>query len=296
MKKHLSLFPERIRGGLALFPHWDKISEVRLRREKPLSLTSFRGNLFLDEKGSPCEAEKGIIATAQEIKSFVCAFCHGTVYRYFDTLKEGFLVDEDGFRLGVCMEEKLLSGMLPEEFESVNLRIPRILPHFGQKLLSSFDGFSSTLLISKPGAGKTTLLRALAASFSRGERTEPLRVAVIDEKKEIIPPSFREPVGLLDVVSGGSKKEGIEKAIRLLNPQVILCDEITCQDDISALLFAAGSGCTLFATAHAASFSDARKKPLLAPLLEQNVFSRMALLERIPGETYLCHITVEEIL
>jgi stage III sporulation protein AA len=236
-----------------------------------------------------------MIATAQEIKSFVCAFCHGTVYRYFDTLKEGFLVDEDGFRLGVCMEEKLLSGMLPEEFESVNFRIPRAFPSFGDELLSSFDGFSSTLLISKPGAGKTTLLRILAATFSRGGKSEPLRVAVIDEKKEIIPSSFREKAGLLDVVSGGSKKEGIEKAIRLLNPQVIFCDEISRQEDLSALFYAAGSGCTLFATAHAASFSDARKKPLLAPLLEQRVFSRIALLERIPGDTYCCRITVEEI-
>ena len=84
-------------------------------------------------------------------------------------------------------------------------------------------------------------------------------------------------------------------ATRLLSPEVILCDEIGGKEEAEAILGAAGGGVMFFATAHAASFRQARARPFLRLLLETEVFSYLALLRRIPGERYRSGIEFEAV-
>ena len=126
--RQLSFFPPRIYRALASFPRLSETTEIRLRRDLPLAVTLYDGNFFLDEKGDIRPISKALITTERELMETVCSFCGGNLYRYFDTLHDGFLMNESGFRLGVCPEKNSFDKYLPESFVGLSLRIPRILP------------------------------------------------------------------------------------------------------------------------------------------------------------------------
>jgi len=297
IKKHLKLFPPRLQHPLTAFPHWDRICEIRMRRDLPLSLTDYNGNIFLSEDGKISTAERAVRCTGTEIRSFVSAFCGGSVYRYFDTLREGFLTDDDGWRLGLCPRGKNES-FLPECFEGINLRIPRSVPQAADAFLKHFQSLplSSTLILSPPGDGKTTLLRALAVSLSKGGyRETPLRVAVIDERMELFPSAFLEGAGLCDVLSGYEKGKGIEIATRVFSPQVILCDEIGSDADVDALIRNSSSGILFFASAHGRSLETESLRPGLQEMLRRGIFQNLALIERLPSSVFRSEIIWKKI-
>ncbi len=298
IKKHLSYFPERIKGALENFPFWKDICEIRLRENLPLSLTSFEGNILIDPLGRPCNFEEALRCREEDLSWVLAAFCSGSVYRYFDTLKEGYAVDEDGWRMGLCPSKGSTGNFLPERPGGINLRIPRDVPDAARELIDkiSVEGLSSFLILSGPGEGKTTLLRALASALSRGEGIgEAARVAVVDERREIFPKRFHKNTGLLDLLSGYTKKEGIEIATRLFSPQVILCDEIGNEEEAKALLSSCSGGCFVIATAHAKDLSEARKIPYLEHLLTSGRFERIASIRRISGKTYRNRILWEAV-
>ncbi|MBR7165163.1 MAG: hypothetical protein IKD18_02680 [Clostridia bacterium] len=296
IKNLLKLFPPRIKKALCAFDEWKGISEIRLRRSLPLSLTHFRGNILLDETGRITTAERALRTDEAEIRAFIGAFCGGSVYRFFDTMKDGFLVNEDGIRLGICPSRGSFQSLLPERIEGINLRLPREVKGAAKPLINYFENgpLGSTLILSPPGAGKTTLLRDLACALSKGFKGQaPLRVAVIDERCEIFPSVFLPSGGLCDVIRGYPKAEGIEIATRLFSPEAIMCDEIGGSDEAERILSTGGAGCMLFATAHAANFEDAKRRPVLKKLLDAHIFRYTAILERIPGETYQSSIRME---
>ena len=298
IQKHLAYFPRHLREALERFPRWESVCEIRLRDGLPLSLTAFDGNITIDEKGAPCALKDALRSESGELQHILGAFCAGSVYRYFDTLKDGFAVDEDGWRLGICPEKGSVGNFLPERPLGINLRIPRHCPDAADPLLDilSREGLSSFLILSKPGDGKTTLLRSLAASLSRGKKlSSPLRVAVVDERREIFPKRFTENTGLLDVLSGYEKKEGIEMATRLFAPQVILCDEIGSEEEVGAILSSLSGGCRVIATAHGESQTEAKKIFYLQKLLHSGLFQNTASIRRLPGKTYRSQILWEKI-
>ncbi len=289
IKKHLFHFPKRIKDALEGYEGWDRICEIRLRTSLPLSLTSYEGNILIDEEGKPCKFSRALCCTEKEMTQILSAFCMGSVYRYFDTLKEGYAVDEDGWRLGLCASKGSTKNFLPERPEGMNIRIPRNVPYAALPLMERIreEGLSSFLILSKPGEGKTTLIRSLATLLSKGEGlNKPLRVAVIDERREIFPKHFTENMGLCDVLSGYEKKEGVEMATRLFTPQVILCDEIGNEEEARSLLSSCSGGCHVIATAHAKELTEARRIPYLETLFRSGRFEKAVSIQKIPGKEY----------
>lgn len=296
LKKHLAMFPRRIRSALESYPDRESLLEIRLRRGLPLSVTDSRGNRMLDSHGAISTLERALRCDEKEIREFVCAFCKGSVYRYFDTLKEGFIVDDDGYRLGVCTEEKSTS-FLPESFSSVNLRIPRDISGAAAPFMKHFQSKppASTLIISKPGIGKTTLIRDLAKSLSNGIGFSPMRVAVIDERRELFPTRFASGLGMVDIIGGMSKEKSIETALRIFSPEVILCDEIGNEKEARALLQCGTGGCLVIATAHGNEKKDVMIRPSLRLLIEEGLFSYLAILRRKESEHYATELLWEAI-
>ncbi len=288
LKKKFSIFPPRIRCALEGFDHWGIATEIRMRKDLPLSVTTFDKNIFLNKFGKESDHKNALIATERELLETVCAFCSGNLYRYFDTLKDGFLIDEKGFRLGVCPAENSFSTHLPESFEGICLRIPREKKDAADGFLKAFQSnpLASTLIISPPGVGKTTLLRALAVVLSVGFHGKAYRVAVIDERRELFPARFSSAAGMCDILSGYNKEKGFEIANRILSPEIIICDEIASEKDADAVLGGAGTGCLIFASAHGGSIEEAVNRPFLKKLMMAKVFHHLVLMQRNKGPLF----------
>lgn len=283
----LHLLPARLFAPLVRYSRRACIHEIRLRRDLPLSVTVRGQNHLLDENGAVCGLRRAVRASASEISHTASRLCDGSVYRHVQTLARGFLVTEYGVRAAFSGSQvQDYSGRARtslSDFCGINLRIPHHVEQAADGLLAYYRTHSvcSTLVYSPPGAGKTTLLRSLALGLSRGAAGELFRVCVLDERGELFPSGsgFSAQAGLLDVLSGRPKAQGIETAVRLLSPQVIVCDELGEEDEVTSLLSAQFCGAVFVASAHAQDRADLYAKPRLRALLEAGVFSLLCRVE-----------------
>ena len=234
------------------------ISELRLRLNRPASVTVAGVNLPLDVR-----------LTATELSDAVTAFCHGSYYAHGDTIREGYIRFGDGCRIGVCGSVSTDGDVY--EITSVNIRVPHIIrgvsDYLVRRCLDS-GRIGSLLIFSPPGIGKTTLLRDLASRLG-GEFGR--RVAVIDTRGELyIDEMYRDT--LCDFLIGYPRAKGIELATRSLSPEVLICDELGDADEARAILTAQNTGVPLIASAHAASISGLLARPNIRLLHSERVF------------------------
>ena len=139
------------------------------------------------------------------------------------------------------------------------------------------------MILSPPQMGKTTLIRDLARQLSNGfPGFSGVKVGIVDERSEIagcyqgIP---QNDVGVrTDILDGCPKATGIIMLIRSMSPNVIITDEIGKPKDVMAIEDALNAGITIITTAHSHGLEDARRRPILKSLLENNVFQRIMVL------------------
>lgn len=254
------------------------VSEIRLRVNSPVSL-SYCGYNVMRFGG------EFVVCHEEEIAETLQKLCEDSVHTYSETLKDGYVILENGYRIGVCgragTEKDVVRSVygitslcirIPHPVRGVAVEIlPRLMEH-GQ--------IQSALFYSVPNVGKTTLIRDIAATLSQGSRAR--RVSLIDTRGEIY---MRDMFGesLVDVLRGYPRAKGIEIATRTLSPEVIFCDEIGSSEEAKAILSAANSGVPLIATAHADSFEDLLKRPNIRVLYESQVFRYYIGLSRMDG-------------
>lgn len=256
-----------------------KICEIRLRLDFALSFSTYSGSLFVDRDGKPCRAEKSVRVRAEDMRYAVNRLCAGSIYRYSDSMKKGYIVTPEGIRAGICGEAVYQNGKISvvDNFTAINLRIPRRIEKSALGILERYkrEGLFSVLIFSAPGVGKTTLIREMALELCKSYRT-----AVVDEKGEILPKQMCHGIGMCDILRGYSKPEGMEIAVRTLSPQIIICDEIGMNDDIPAILSVQNSGVPLIATAHLCDFGSLALKPNIKKLCDAGVFEKFVRLEQ----------------
>ena len=101
-------------------------------------------------------------------------------------------------------------------------------------------------------------------------------------------------ISAVDVLSSYPRGRGIEIAVRTLSPDYVVCDEISSDEDMSALRHAVGSGVRIIASAHGRSYSDLTAREGFVQPQKRCVFSVFAgLLER-RGRGYKTEITFTE--
>lgn len=268
--------------------------ELRLRIGQPMSVLLPQGELLLSTAPEARVQTGDLEQLCQQASDFA-------YYAAADSLRQGFLTVQGGFRLGVCGTVMMQEGRNAEmkQISSLSLRIAREKPGIAQTLAEElFTGqrLHSTLILSPPGGGKTTLLRDLVRLLSDGLGTHcGLRVGLVDERGELAACHRGVPqlhIGRqTDVLDGCPKAIGIPMLLRAMNPQVIAVDEISTAEDFQAIRQAAGCGVSLLATLHGTDLSELRAKPLYAALLQERIFTR-AICLRNPAERVWC---VEEV-
>lgn len=207
----------------------------------------------------------------RELSQVLERITDGSLYSYRDTLAEGFVPLKGGVRVGVCGAAKYDGGELVgiHAISSMVFRLPFGECNFADSLAELFlsSVHSGMLIYAPPGGGKTTALRSLVKILSSG--TSASRVCVIDERCEFLP---QEYFGCeADILRGYKRADGIEIAVRTLNPEIIVIDEIGAKE-AEGLFGVMRCGIPVIATAHASSVEELLSKPGISMMTEGGVF------------------------
>lgn len=243
-----------------------ELSEIRLRTDRPASLTAAGQNLMLPD-----------VLTPAELADCVTSLCRGSVYAHDDTIRQGYIRFEGGIRVGIC-GTRLGDGV--REFTSLCIRVPHAVRDVSEPILRYFGGRLLSLLIyAPPGVGKTTLLRDLAAKLARTRR-----VVLLDTRGELYLPDMFAGT-LCDVLVGYGRAEGMEIAARTMSPEVIVCDELGDAEEARQILSAQHTGVPVIASAHASDVPSLLARPGIRMLHDSRIFDAYAGIrrERISG-------------
>lgn len=271
-----------VEGGLWCEP--EEIDEIRLRRDRPASLTSRGKNIVTD-----------LVCTPPELAETISRLCGGTMHAHSETIAQGYIAFGGGGRAGVCgravggqagapggaAQGWAIAGVA--DIDALCIRVPRSVWGISARLcdyLASRGYAASALVYSPPGGGKTTLLRDAASALARAPHSR--RVAVIDTRGEL----YREDMfrgAIADIFTGYPKAAGIELATRTMSPQYLVCDEIGAPDEAAAILAAQHTGVPLLASAHAATYDELIARPAVRILLDAGIFERCLSVAEVCG-------------
>lgn len=278
-------FPSRIQNALQRLSEgeFDRLQEIRLRAGRPVSLVIGKSEKFLTDSGRlTIDAKEAISIAPKELEQTFQAVCEYSIYRYAREITGGFVTLTGGNRVGIAGTAVYRDGVLTQirDVSGMNFRIARAVTGCAEPLYEQVFRMTATslLLSGTVGTGKTTMLRDLCRLLGK-ER----RVVLIDERSEIAAVHRGMPrydVGLhTDVLDGYARAEGLMTALRVLTPEILVCDEIGTQQDAEAILRVYGCGVPLIASAHASSIQELEQRPAIRTLLEQGVFRYIAVLD-----------------
>lgn len=226
----------------------DKLTEIRMRTGKPLSVAEFSDYYF------PADANgHTYVVTKEDIDYVMAVATRHSVYAVNDQLANGFLSCDDGIRIGVSGEGVYKNGRLftLKNVNSLCIRIPRQIFGCASALSGIVKDFDNTLIVSSPGMGKTTILREFVRLLSESGKN----VVVVDERNELSAAVNGVPTTDLgpntDVLLFSSKKTSYEGAVRAMRPDIVATDEIFGKDEIDCLADICRSGVKVVATVHA---------------------------------------------
>lgn len=279
------LLSQRLKSALYAVTAGERatMTELRLRRGRYFSASLYGREYFITADGRLMNRpEDAVEVTDEDIDlAFKNAF-RGSVHSFPREIAQGYITCEGGNRVGfcgtaVCAPQGGISSV--KGISSVNIRIAREIKGcaagIAERVFS--DGAASLIIASPPCGGKTTMLRDLSRILS-----ESYSVSLIDERGELAAVSEGKPccdVGeRTDVFSGYPKAEAVETAVRVMSPDIIICDEIGSSDDLRSLEYAVNSGSKIVCSCHASTYDELKKRPAAGKLIKQGIFDYAALL------------------
>lgn len=273
----IQALPPLLRGELQALPPdaARRVQEIRLRTRQPVLLT-VAGRLVPCTQFLPAVRVARCLSPALLQQCFV-TLCGHSVYAYESELQDGYFTVPGGNRIGVAG----VRG--PGGFSLVtalNLRIARWItcpiPDSLRQKLDALRG--GILLIGPPGSGKTTLLRSILCYLAGRDHV----LCVADERGELLAETGGSgpdrPCVNCDVIARCAKSKAIQMAVRCLNPQILLCDELGTAEDAAAVEQGVASGVVFIATVHGANQVQLAKNPAMRRLLASGAFTDGVLL------------------
>lgn len=262
------------------------IQEIRIRAEKPLTLSTGNNILFVDKDSNLSESmENTVTATLEDVVTTFQNVCGYSVYSHQNEIKSGFVTMGSGHRVGLCGTAITSHGEITSirDISSLNIRIAREIPNASAELIQKVGKIDGGMLIAGvPCSGKTTILRDLARRISLGIDCHIMRTSVVDERSELsgtYAGIARNDLGLSDILNGYSKHDGIMQALRALSPEVIICDEIGTTSDMKAIEQSINAGVSIIATIHAGSYHELLTRNQGKALISSGAFRTVVVLK-----------------
>ena len=242
----------------------DNVTEIRLRKNAPLVVMIGEKRFFATLNGcltSVC-GKNCFIVSAELFHQTFEAVCRYSVHSFYNDICSGFITLEGGHRVGICgtavMDGKNVANV--KNISSLNFRIARSVRGCADDIYRRCFSVRpcNFLIAGAPARGKTTLLRDLCRCLG-----EHYKVSLIDSRGELasvydgIP---QNDVGVnTDVFNSYSRSSGIETAVRVMSPDLIVCDEIG-EQDAHAVEYAMLCGVKVCTSVHGTNIADVKKK------------------------------------
>ena len=264
-------------------PLLDSLEEIRLRRNKPLFISSFEGDGYWSKHGEMTSEQKyAYHVQKKDIDDTLELMSQSSIYAFVEEIKKGFLTIKGGNRVGLCGRVVLKDGEVINitDISAINIRLAKQVIGAADPLMKEIfnHGIKNTLIISPPKCGKTTLLRDIARQLGNH-----INVGIVDERGELAACFHGEPqldVGQkTDVLDLCPKHIGMLMLLRSMAPQVIITDEIATEKDMEAMIQAVNSGVGIIASAHGSNIEEVQRK---MPI-DVGLFERIIILSRKKG-------------
>lgn len=272
------IFPQKLLKELAVYLDNSKLQEIRLKEGKYVIL-------YLGER----EIVNNYKVTRADIKFILQRISNYSLFAFEDEIKQGFITMKGGHRIGLA-GECVMDGddvRTIKNITSLNIRLCKQIIGCSKKVVPYIveEGeVKNTLIISPPKCGKTTLLRDIVRDISQNYKK---KVVVVDERSEIAACYEGVPQMTLgirtDVLDNCIKSKGMIMAIRSLSPEVIVCDELGTDDDISALMMAYNSGVKIITSIHGYGINDLKNRRIFKDVIDNNILERIIILSNREG-------------
>lgn len=284
----LAFLPPELKQPLFRIPEREqcRITEIRLRTNRPLSVNCGGQTLFISPAGFvSLRPDRAMTVTDSHIRETLLLCCGHSLHSCADQLRQGFVTLPGGHRAGVTGTARTEDGKVlsVHGFTSLNIRVAGNIPGAGDHLLEKLysEKICGALIAGPPLSGKTTVLKSMIGRLAGGWRDRYLTVVVADERGELAGCGGETT----DFLTGYPKAVAVEIALRILSPALICCDELSA-GEIEAVRDTLNAGVPLLATVHAASPEELCRKRWLMPLIREGVFEKIAFLSPdIPGQT-----------
>ncbi len=269
LKTLINGLPEKIKS---------EIYEIRLRKNKPLIIFGKFGNIIIrtDSTFSSVTSVGAAIVEKNEFDETLKAVCGYSLYSHQNEIANGFITFASGNRAGFCGEAVVDSGVITtlKNITSINIRVGCNNSQCPKELLDISNKFTGLIVAGEPCSGKTTVLKGFAESLSSTFSGGFKKTVIIDERFEM-----KNTNGInCDILSGYPKSVGIVHAIRNLSPEIIICDEITTEEEAEIIAKGFYSGVKFVVSIHCSSIADILNKNVSRILLNSRFFDYIAIL------------------
>ena len=251
-----------------------RVDEIRLYKNARIAVVAAGKNILVPS-----------ICDSTVMEQTVRCLCGDSLYAHADTIRDGYIYSPHGFRVGVAGRAVCANSRIERitDITSLCIRIPRRHPGCADDVcrLATKDGKTNSILIwSPPGVGKTTVLRELTLLLPAPPN--PFRTAVIDTRYELT--AGEHAPEFLDILRGYPRAQGMEIAVRTLNPQFVICDEIASHEDAEAVKQCASGGAAVIASAHGGAVEDLHRQSAIHELIADGIFPTLVGLHRVDGQ------------